>query len=280
MLRILTWNIQSGLGCDGIRAISRIVERIESLGSPQIICLQEVSRFFSEYSTPGEEDQVRILCAAFPEYLPVWGPGMRWRTNDTEPMEFGNLTLVKEGLLDQRIHPLPRPPGAGKKQMPRSAVESVIETPLGVLTLINTHIAYHNRQEQQLQLAYLNQFQVWQEENWSKPVLQGTGAYEDRNRAIDTIICGDLNIEPESFSYQDMIVKGWYDCFNIVHPGKDRAPTCGVHGEQWKQGPHCRDYFLVSGSLPPYVADLQVDESCDYSDHQPVVVSLDVKKRK
>lgn len=275
-MQILSWNIQSGLGCDGVRSISRIIARIRFHGESEIICLQEVARHFPEHCNPGEEDQLQIICTAFPEYKPVWGTGMRWMTEGAGPMEFGNLTLVKTNLLlDCRVHSLPRPPGAGKKQMPRNGVESVINTSIGPITLINTHIAYHNEKEQRLQLSYLRQFQDWQEENSENQVGPGRGAYADLHRTADTIICGDLNITPDSSLYSGMVRSGWYDSYEIVHPDMERVPTCGVHDRDlWKEGPHCRDYFLVTASLRSFVSDMRVDTECNYSDHQPILLNL------
>ena len=44
MTKIVSWNIQNGLGVDGKLSISRTAETIRELADADIICLQEVSK--------------------------------------------------------------------------------------------------------------------------------------------------------------------------------------------------------------------------------------------
>ena len=64
-MRLFSWNIQSGKGCDDITDIYRIIEYINSSADYDLICLQEVARNLKEYCTQGQMDQPSILCAAF-----------------------------------------------------------------------------------------------------------------------------------------------------------------------------------------------------------------------
>lgn len=275
-MKLLSWNIQSGLGCDGIRSIRRIAEHIRQT-SPEIICLQEVARFIPEYCSLGEEDQLGIFTEHFPLYTPIWGSGMRWFCDNQQPMEFGNLTLVRGVVLDSRVHPLPRSPGKGLQQMPRLAVETVIQSERGPVTIFNTHISYHNHEEQTRQLAHLTQLQQWQEQNLLEPVFKADGAYLDLHRTADTIICGDCNITPDTPQYDSMITAGWHDGWQLIYPDSENAPTCGCHEcEIWPEGAHCRDYFWLSKSLASLATDMKVDRECDYSDHQPIVLNLNI----
>lgn len=280
-MKILSWNIQSGLGCDNVRSVARIAQHIKGFDDLAIICLQEVARYFPEYTTAAEQDQLEALTNTFDDYTPVWGAGMHWHSGPgRKAMEFGNLTLVSKGLCDWRVHSLPRPPGAGKKQLPRCAVETVIRGPGILFTLFNTHIAYHNEEEQSLQLAYLRQLQTWHSENKWMPVLPGAGAYSDLYRSVAAVICGDLNITPESSLYDEMVAGEWRDLFKILHPEQNHGATCGVYDrENWKEGPHCRDFFLATNQMIPYVSRIEVDTICNYSDHQPIILSLDMEDR-
>ena len=44
MIQILSWNIQNGEGVDGKISLNRIADTIFSMATPDVICLQEVSR--------------------------------------------------------------------------------------------------------------------------------------------------------------------------------------------------------------------------------------------
>jgi len=85
---ILTWNIQSGLGCDKARDLVRIIGLIDRLGPPDIICLQEVARFFPEHGEAYHPDQLAVFAAGFPKYHAVWSTGMRWSQPDGAKRRF------------------------------------------------------------------------------------------------------------------------------------------------------------------------------------------------
>ena len=44
MIQVLSWNIQNGEGVDGIISLERIADTIFTMSTPDVICLQEVSR--------------------------------------------------------------------------------------------------------------------------------------------------------------------------------------------------------------------------------------------
>ena len=44
MIQVLSWNIQNGEGVDGIISLERIADTIFNISTPDVICLQEVSR--------------------------------------------------------------------------------------------------------------------------------------------------------------------------------------------------------------------------------------------
>lgn len=71
-MRILSWNIQCGLGCDGQRDIKRIIERIvDRFEEPDVVCLQEVARYIPEYCTDDQQDQYGTIATMLPQYHAV-----------------------------------------------------------------------------------------------------------------------------------------------------------------------------------------------------------------
>ena len=275
-MRILSWNIQSGLGCDGVRDIERIIGYIKDCGPPDAICLQEVARFIPEYCAAGQPDQLQLIVAGLGGYNRVWGTGMRWRQPDGTQQEFGNLTLAASPVLDSRVYPLPTPPGNGKPQLPRIVTETLLPTSRGPVRLQNTHIAFHNRDENRLQVGFICRLQEWAEAGCANPPAVRAGAYANRFRTEATILCGDLNLTPDDPSYQLLADSCFTDAWSVNHPGQPHAPTCGIFDtETWPEGEHCRDYFWVTSSLQPLLSDIQVDRQVNLSDHQPVTLVLD-----
>ena len=105
-MHLFSWNIQSGKGCNGHTDIQRIIDHIISSCDHDLICLQEIVRNMQEYCAQGQMDQLRVFRNAFSAYSFVWGTGFSWPkdTNSKDNnQEFGNLTLIKNQLLDYRL---------------------------------------------------------------------------------------------------------------------------------------------------------------------------------
>lgn len=275
-MEILSWNIQSGLGCDGVRDIYRIIDFINEQDNPEVICLQEVARFIPKYCPAAQQDQLDILSRAFPDYTPVWGTGMSWHQQDLPPQEFGNLTLVRSMVLDRRVHCLPMPPGEGYPQLPRVSTEAVVSSSRGVLRILNTHIAYHNPTEKRLQIEYICQLQNWAEANRENSPATRDGCYANRFRTPQAILCGDLNLTPDSTEYRLLLDSPFFDGWHRYQPGQPHPHTCGVHDRKtWTEGAHCRDYFWVTKEIAASIIDYKINSDTRSSDHQPIILSLD-----
>jgi endonuclease/exonuclease/phosphatase family metal-dependent hydrolase len=61
MLRIITWNIQWGLGIDGSVDLRRIVDEAHAIADFDVLCLQEVSDNFSDLKGNGGANQFAEL---------------------------------------------------------------------------------------------------------------------------------------------------------------------------------------------------------------------------
>lgn len=276
-LRILSWNIQSGKGCDGSIDLERIIAYLQQHRDLDLICLQEVARHFAEYTTAEQPDQLQRLIEAFPEHTPVWGAALSWPGETAATRrEFGNLTLTRKRLLDQRIHVLPgmSEQSSGQDwQTPRCAVETLIEGSAGPLRVLNTHLAFHDAHERQQQLMYLDRLQQTAASQQSRPRASGPGIYFYPWQTDHSLICGDLNLDSRHEHYRWMTTHGWQDAWPLCHSDHAHQPTCGIHDrQQWPQGPHCRDYFWLQQIRP---LDLYVDTQTDLSDHQPLILTLE-----
>lgn len=283
MTGILSWNIQNGLGCDGRISLTRIADAIFSMGAPDIICLQEVSRGLIPDDSGQPADQVAELAGLFRGYELIFGAavdaagpagGKRW--------QFGNVVLSRLPLLSVALHPLPRPAVQGTRHMARQATEVAVSCRSGPLRVINTHLEYHSRIQRLAQIHRLREIQMEALEEQARPRrVEETGPYRFVARPAEAVLCGDFNILQGSKEYDNLLEplagteQRFHDAWNVAHPDCAHEPTCGVHDRQlWPQGPHCRDFFFVAGACVDRVRAVRVDAATDASDHQPLLLEM------
>ncbi len=236
--------------------MNRTIEYIHSRGEFDFICLQEVARNMNEYCAPNKSDQLAIVQQAFPDFTPIWGSGFSWPGDTGERLErreFGNLSLAKSVPVDFKVHQLPKPAAAGKKQMQRIAVETVVDSKTGYLSIINTHLAFHDANENQLQLERLRVLEKERLAQHDSPKEVASGCYQQDYLPSARILCGDFNFDTDSSQYSYQLEGGWIDAWQHCYGFDKNALTCGVHdSKQWPEGPHCRDYFWLSSELQSF----------------------------
>ncbi len=279
-MQILSWNVQYGKSPGHGSDFIRTLDYIKSLGQFDVICLQEVARHMEDYCRSDQEDQLQLALQHFESYTAIWGAGFSWPSsgsNRIQRQEFGNLTLVKDDPLDYKVHQLPLPATPGKKQMQRVAVETIIESNIGPLSIINTHLAFHDSEEKQLQLERFSLLEQERLAHHHLPKQLDTGTYQEGHLAKARILCGDFNLTPESAHYQYQIKNGWIDGWRHCHSDQAHLPTCGIcDSTQWPEGAHCRDYFWLSDELASNKIDFIVDTQSDLSDHQPIILGINL----
>jgi len=281
-MEILTWNIQAARGVDGIVDVDRIAGVIAAPGVPDVICLQEVAQRFPELDGGQGADQVAAFAQRFPGHEAFFGAAID-RCNGAAPRRrFGNLVLARPPLQQCFAHPLPQPPEAGIRHMPRQATEVVVRDGGGALRIVTLHLEYHARSHRAAQVERLLALHREVCGHAARPPLaDDDGPYAAAPRPVSAVICGDFNFETGDPEYAAMLddgadpAAGLADAWVQRHGPGSHRPTCGVHDHvQWTQGPHCRDFFFVTRDLLPRIEAVEVDEATDASDHQPVRMRL------
>lgn len=271
-MRVVSWNIQAAQGCDGRNSMADILALLHAQNA-DVICLQEVARHLPEH---GNTDQLDTIRQYFAGFTPVWAPGFSWQHPEGRS-EFGNLTLVRSTLLvDARTHLLPAPVSSEHLQMPRTAAEVVVTSASLMLRIFNTHLAFHCAQERREQLVYLSAQKTRAEQQALRRAPAGSkSSYRQPPSPAGVLLCGDLNLTPDSDDYQFLLAQGWLDSWHICHGDQTHAPTCGVFDKhQWPEGPHCRDFGLLNHAAALSVTDIDAEQTCDASDHQPLILEF------
>jgi endonuclease/exonuclease/phosphatase family metal-dependent hydrolase len=123
-IRVLTWNVHGGVGLDGVRDFSRIVDHISAIDA-DIVALQEVEgRNRGDRSLPMAIIRDRL------------GHGGISASTITAPDgDYGQVLLSRWPLVDVVTHDL-----SIRRFEPRRALAATAQTPAGELRVIATHL--------------------------------------------------------------------------------------------------------------------------------------------
>ena len=195
MVRLLTYNVHRCVGTDRRLDVGRVAEVIAAQ-SPDIVALQELD---VGRARTGGVDQAHRLAQRL---------GMACHFNAAfrvEEEQFGDaiLTTLPERLV--KAGPIPGHPRFPQLE-PRGAVWVEIETPEGVLSVINSHLGLVPR-EQRIQAAALVG------KDWA------LGASPD----APLVLVGDMNATPRTAAYR--ILAAQLAEARRAAPFSHRAPT-------------------------------------------------------
>lgn len=276
-MRLLTWNIQCGKGCDGVTDLARIVSVARELADADVYCFQEVSDNFVKLG--GGTDQSAQLAALLPGYQPVFRPAIETMGSDGRAHRFGNMTLSRLPVLQVANHLLPWPGATVVRSMRRHALDVTVQAAFGALRVVNTHLEYHSAAQRHAQIERLLDLQ--QEASTS---AKATGLhvepYGSQTLAASSLLCGDFNFDVSDLQH-GLIHRSsrpglnYRDAWSIFHPGEPHALTCGLYDrEQWSDGPDCRDFIFMTEDLTTRIRRIEVDGNTAASDHQPILIEL------
>jgi endonuclease/exonuclease/phosphatase family metal-dependent hydrolase len=270
---ILTWNIQCGLGCDGVVDLARIARVAAAMGEADVLCFQEVAR--NDPQIAGGADQVAELQALFPRYVAFFGAALDRQGSGEARRQFGNLVLSRLPVLQVFRHLLPHPAEPGIKHMQRQAIEVVVETRTGALRIVTTHLEYYSAAHRAAQIERLRALQAEVADNEANPAKLAASPYDPVPRPTSLVLCGDLNFLPHEDEYRALFAPPLLDAWREARGAEPHPPSTGLYDRrQWPIGGHCRDYFAVTADIARRVAEVAIDTATDASDHQPLRLVL------
>lgn len=289
-MRLVDWNIQWGRGVDGRVDLARIVREAKALCDFDILCLQEVTRGFHEGPAAGglaggpSADQFAELAALLPHAKVIEAIG-----SDLPPVgaarqrrQFGNAIVTPLPVRQVLRHSLPWPADPAKPSMPRVALEAVIETDIGPLRVISTHLEFYSEAQRLAQVARLRELHKEACDHARRPAKaeRPDSPFADTARPMSAIVCGDFNSAFEGSAYCRMLepipdAPAFADAWACANPNAPRAATVGLYDhEQWEDGPFACDFVFVTEDLKPRIASCGVDQNSRSSDHQPMWLEL------
>ena len=237
-MRLLSWNIHKGIGGRDRRySLQRIIDCIDH-ERPDLVCLQEVDRLVGRSDF---DDQPRLLGqslnlqSTFQANVPV--------SNGT----YGNLILSRWAVGSTHRISLKR--GIRKS---RGAQLIHVETPEGVLHLVNTHLGLDER-ERHWQIDFLLEHELFQSSS-----------------VIPTFIAGDFNDWRNTLAEQSLANHGFQQVTSPPSEYRSFPSWLPVGG---------LDKVFVRGEVSTErVKVVRTSLARVASDHLPIVVDFSLSK--
>jgi len=282
-LKLVTWNIQWCLGCDGVVDPQRIVDEARAFADFDVLCLQEVASNYPALKGSRGEDQFVAVAAALPGYTAVPGIAVDVAAPDGSRRRFGNMILSRYPVLQVLRVQLPWPADPAVRSMPRVLLEAMLQTPFGPLRVMTTHLEYYSATQRAAQLDAVRNRHA---EACGHALVHGVrdtsnGPFHTQPQTVSAILTGDFNFRPDdplharlTAPFDGNAVPALEDVWQTLHPGAAQPPTTGVHDRaQWPE-PFACDFICASADLHPRLEAIEVDGRTQASDHQPMSVEL------
>lgn len=277
-MKLITWNIQWGLGMDGRLDLARIVAEARRLADFDVLCLQEVADGFDDLEQHAGENQFAQLAALLPEFAPVEGIAVDLPGQNGRRRRFGNMILSRLPVGRVLRHALPWAADDTTRNMPRSLLEVEVQANFGPVRIMTTHLEYFSAGLRSAQVAAIrdvHRLAVLRSRQSPQP---GSGPYASGKVPDAAILTGDFNMRPDdpvklSLSQPTGDVEGLLDAWGVLHPGTQHPPSFCIADQKYGS-PHCCDFVLVSNGLVPRLRKVVYQTETRASDHQPVLVEL------
>ncbi len=272
-MRLLQWNIQWCRGMDGRVDPARIARVSKELCDPDVACFQEVAINYPALAGSAGEDQVAELSRVFPGYSIHFAPVVDVRDEKGRRRQFGNLILSRLPVRQVFRHSLPWPADDPVPNMPRIALEAVVEAPWGDVSVTTTHLEYYSAKQRAAQVARLREVHAERlgHARATPSTQYSSGPFQPFPRPAASVLTGDFNMRVDDPSVAEL-KKDYVDAWQALHPGATHPPSFGVFDAQFAKEPYCCDFVFVTPELVPRLAEAEVNVTVDASDHQPVVV--------
>lgn len=272
-MNLISWNIQWCRGVDGRVDPARIAQTVKALGDPDVICFQEVADNYDSLAGSSGENQFEVLKNLFGNYSAHFACAVDVADGNGGRRRFGNMILSRLPVRQLFRHALPWPPEAGVPNMPRVALEAVIEAPWGLVSVVTTHLEFYSAKQRGAQVGRLCELQAERAAHAVTQPAFKTGPFEPFARPAASILTGDFNMQPGDPSIAELR-EVWTDAWSATHPGKPHPPSFGLHDREFTSEPFCCDFVFVTPDLASRVATVRLDPDTRASDHQPVIVTF------
>lgn len=301
-MKLVTYNIQYGVGADGVFDLARIADTVREA---DIIGLQEVE---SGWERSGNRDLPVEIAQLFSEWYIAWGPVVDIvKMVDGQPAgpraprrQQGNMILSRFPILAVRNHLLPKLGARDVLDFQRGAVEALIVSPLGNLRVYSAFLCHLSEQQRVLQVRRLKD--IVGHADAEGPPLSGSH-FRDASWSLEPsphyqgsrpVLMGDFNFAPNGVAYNELVGElsekygrfrrreGYVDCWEVARKRvgldgagaePDGATRYSSYPPQAGKGRRI-DFIFADHSFADRVVDARVLPFAAGSDHAPLFVEL------
>lgn len=288
-MKLVTYNIQYGLGRDGRYDLARIAGEVRDA---DVIALQEVDR---HWQRSGCVDSPAVLGDALPEHRWVFGANLDMDASYRDDRDhlvnrrrqFGTMILSRLPIVSSRNHMLPKYGTLTQHSIQQGALEAVIVTAnAGPVRIYSTHLSHLDaatRQPQVEALLAIHARAPGEGGAWCGGHPQPAAGWTEGGMPpmpAAAILMGDFNFEPTAPDYARIVgvasahygrlnrVDGFVDAWTAAGNREDEGDTLG----SGKRIDHC----FVSAMLAPRVRSARIDNAATGSDHWPLWIDIDL----
>lgn len=258
---------------DGKVDPARIARVAKELCDPDVCCFQEVAENYDSLAGSSGEYQPALLQDHFRSYSAHFACAVDVPDGKEGRRRFGNMILSRLPVRQVFRHALPWPPEDSVPNMPRVALEAVVEAPWGLVSVVTTHLEAYSAMQRAVQVERLRALQAERRRHASAKPGYKSGPFEPLERPAASILAGDFNMPPED-PQVTKLRETWTDAWGVAHPGKAHPPSFGIYDRDFAREPYCCDFVLVTPELAPRIVSVRIDQETQASDHQPVIVTF------
>jgi len=258
---------------DGKVDPARVARVARELCDPDVVCFQEVAVNYDTLAGSAGENQPELLAHQFKGYSAHFACAVDVPDGKGGRRRFGNMILSRLPVRQVFRHSLPWPPEAQVPNMPRVALEAVVEASWGLVSVITTHLEFFSATQRAAQVERLCELQVERSRHATAKPAYKSGPFEPFERPAASILTGDFNMRPEDPSAA-RLREVWADAWNAANPGIPQPPSFGLYNKEFSSEPYCCDFLLVTQDLVPRIAAVRMDLETKASDHQPVAIEF------
>lgn len=288
-MKLVTYNIQYGLGKDGRYDLARIVREIED---GDIITLQEVDRYWQR---SGNVDAPAVIASHLPEHHWVYGANLDIDASQRDAAgrlvnrrrQFGTMILSRQPIVSARNHLLPKYGTLTQHSIQQGALEAVIVTPHGgplrVYSVHLSHLSSATRMPQVEELLAIHARAPSEGGAWCGGHPEPAAGWTEGEMPPmpgEAILMGDFNFIWNAPEYDRIVgarserygrlnrLTGFVDAWVAAGHREDE----GVTADNGKR----IDFCFVSAAFASRVQAARIDADASGSDHQPLWVDMDL----
>jgi endonuclease/exonuclease/phosphatase family metal-dependent hydrolase len=278
-MKLITWNIQFGLGVDGQLDLARIIAHARSMADFDVLCLQEVADNFPDIQQGSSADQFAEIAALLPAYTAVEGPGVDVDDGKGGRRRFGNMMLSRYPVGRILRHAMPWVTD-GSRSMPRLLIDAVVQAPWGPLRVMTTHLEYYSPAQRIGQVGTIRRVVQEGRARAGVALVKGPGGFAPTDETASALLTADFNMVASDPTFQQLLqpaddgAPGFIDAWSTLHPNEPHPFSFCIYDQRYDK-PHCCDFILLTPDLKPRLRRVFYDTQTQVSDHQPVLIELD-----